>query len=1443
MSTDLQNIVSGLEWAHPLVRDWFVARFATPTEPQELGWPAILAGKATLISAPTGSGKTLAAFLVCIDALVRKALRGELEDRTEVLYVSPLKALGNDIQKNLEVPLGEILQLAGQRGLLMPEIRTAVRTGDTLAHERRAMLTRPPHILVTTPESLYILLTAAKSREVLKTVETVIVDEIHAMADDKRGSHLALSLERLEHLAGKPLARIGLSATQKPIELVAEFLTGGSRPGPVVVNVGHRREMDLAVEVPGSELGPVASNEMWAEIYDRITELAKQHRSTLVFVNTRRLAERVAHHLGERLGADAVAAHHGSLSRKLRLAAEKKLKDGEIRALVATASLELGIDIGSVDLVCQIGSTRSISVGLQRVGRAGHWRGAIPKGRIFATTRDELVECAALVRAIRRGELDRLAIPDAPMDILAQQIVAMCAAEDWDEQALFEAIRRAYPYRALARAGFDKIVEMLSEGIAARRGRYGAYLHRDRVHGVLRARRGARLAAITSGGAIPENALYTVIAQPEGTVVGTVHEDFAVESLAGDVFLLGNTSWRVRRVQNSGSVLVEDAQGAAPSVPFWLGEAPARTAELSAEVANLRQTVSALVAGVTLGANKESSPEFASAVELLKAECGLDDAGAEQIVEYIIAGRAVLRAVPTLKTIVAERFFDEGGGMQLVIHAPFGGRINKAWGLALRKRFCRSFNFELQAAATENGLNISLAEQHSFPLGDVFHFLHPNSVREVLEQAVLDSPLFGTRWRWDAGRALALLRFQGGKKVAAPIQRMRADDLLASVFPEAQACQENIVGEIKIPDHPLVAEVMKDVLTEAMDIEGLEQVLRDIGEGRIQCLAVDTPVPSQFSHEILNANPYAYLDDAPLEERRARAVEMRRVLPEAVLTEVGRLDPVAIAEVCADAWPDIRDSEELHDALLSLVALPAGAANGVAVGSWPGGRLTAQSQASVAQWGRYFAQLAAERRAGQAQVGDAVYWVAAERLQAFEQIFPEARFESRLPELASTPKSREEVILDLATGWMLHSGPVTASELNGLLRLGSTDAVNAMLRLEATGAVLRGQFTDSSAGETEWCDRRLLARIHRLTLGTLRKQIESVTAAQFVRWLLRWQHAAPGSQVLGERGTLEILQQMQGFEAPANSWERQILARRVADFDPKVLDQLCLTGAAGWGRVSPHPATLDTVTAERRRVVPTSVAPITFFVREDADWMIPHREAGEEETRGLSPDAKVVMQFLRQRGASFFADIVRGTGKLKSEVETALWELVAGGLLTADGFDNLRALIDPKRRSGQGNGRSSRPRHSAGRWSLLYSGEPVERARALEATCWMLLRRYGIVFRELLNRETILPKWRELLITLRRLEDRGEVRGGRFISGFLGEQFALPVAVESLRAQRNAPALGEIVTVSAADPLNLVGIVVPGERVAANSGRLVAFRDGVAVPPSERPGVAIMAVG
>ncbi len=1506
--------MSALAWAHPLVAEWFTNKFGTPTEPQELGWPHILSGRTTLISAPTGSGKTLAAFLACIDRLVRKALAGELRDRTEVLYISPLKALGNDIQKNLEGPLGEILQMAGERGLLMPQIRTAVRSGDTLAPERRAMLKCPPHILVTTPESLYILLTAEKSRAILRDVETVIVDEIHAVADDKRGAHLTLSLERLEALTYRSPVRIGLSATQKPIEEVAHFLSGNGRTQPEIVNIGHKRKLDLAVEIPATLLGPVASNEMWDEIYDRIVQLSEEHRSTLVFVNTRRLVERVAHNLAERIGEENVGAHHGSLSRRLRLEAERKLKEGKIKVLIATASLELGIDIGTVDLVIQISSPRAIAVALQRVGRSGHWRGAVPKGRLFVTTRDDLLECASLVRAIRQGDLDRLIIPDSPLDVMAQQIVATCAtsssnarvartllsekaressgigneplfsgscqdssesaapvrtgvpephgrSEDdpgWDEDELFALVKRAYPYRNLSRELFDSIVEMLSQGIAARRGRYGAYLHHDRVNRKLRARRGARLAAITSGGAIPETALFTVVAEPEGGIVGTLDEDFAVESNAGDIVLLGNTSWRIRRVEGkSGRVLVEDAHGAPPTVPFWLGEAPARTQELSLHVAELRREISERLPGISPVALSPKMPQVAETIAWLNEECGLDESGASQAIQYILEGRAVLGTVPTQSTIIAERFFDEGGGMQLVIHAPFGARINKAWGLALRKRFCRSFNFELQAAATDNGLNIALAEQHSFPLADVFHFLNAESVQSVLEQAALAAPVFGTRWRWDANRSLALLRFQGGKKVPPQIQRIRSDDLLASVFPDVAACQENIEGDIKIPDHPLVKEVMKDVLTEAMDIDGVRDLLRRMEDGSIRCVAVDTPVPSQFSHEILNANPYAYLDDAPLEERRARAVEMRRILPESVLEEVGKLDPGAIEQVRAEAWPDVRDADELHDVLHTLVALPVS----MPLRTWgqpPSNVWFSEAEPQtfaeenedrrapldrtaeggcphahpISEWAQFFERLAQANRAVSARSSDRTYWIATERAKAFSVIFPGAILDNTPADIPQALLSSDDATLAMVTGWMGHIGPVTAHALAGLLGLPAAEIEKALLRMEASGAILRGKFTDPGMTETEWCDRRLLARIHRLTVATLRKQIQPVTAAQFMRWLLRWQHVAPESQLQGERATLEVLRQLEGFEIPANAWERQVLSRRIADYDPKWLDQLCLTGAVGWGRLSPHPATLESSNGDqpnRRRVVPTSVAPITFFIREESDWMAPH--ASLSDAQGLSPVANQVFELLRQRGASFFADIVRATGKLKAEIETGLWELVAAGLVTADGFDNLRALIDPKRRAGQGNGKSARPRHSSGRWAILHADSAVEHDRRAESVCWMLLKRYGVVFRDLLVRESNLPKWRDLQLAFRRLEARGEIRGGRFVDGFLGEQFALPVAVESLRATRKLPPTGGTVSISAADPLNLVGVVVPGERIPAISGRYVSYRDGVAIEP------------
>ena len=1485
MSSILQDaleIPASLAWAHPVVAEWFVRRFGTPTEPQEAGWPKIVAGCSTVISAPTGSGKTLAAFLVAIDALLRQAIEGRLMPCTQVVYVSPLKALSNDIQKNLEQPLREIQQLALERGYLCPQILAGVRTGDTLAKDRTAMLKRPPHILVTTPESLYILLTAAKPRENLRRVRTVIVDEIHAVAGNKRGSHLSLSLERLEALVcgenplspgawltgmSAPPQRIGLSATQNPISLVAEFLTGAdARRAPAeIVQVGQRRELDLAIEVPSEELGSLTTASMWTGIFDRLAQLTETHRSTLVFVNTRRLVEKISFELAERLGAEHVGAHHGSLSRALRLEAEGKLKAGEIKILIATASLELGIDIGSIDLVCQIATTRNVGVAMQRVGRAGHWRGAVPKGRLFATTRDDLMEQAALVRAMRAGALDTLEIPEQPIDVLMQQIAAACGAESWDEACLYRVLRRSHPYRAMTRAQFDEVLGLLHEGIESSRGRYGAYLLRDRVQGHLHGRRGARMTAIANGGAIPDTSLFSVILQPDGVQIATLDEHFAVDSSPGDVVLLGNTSWRIVRIEPAGKVFVEDAHGAPPSIPFWEGEAPQRTAVLSDGVGELREEIARRTMEVSPAVCSPTHPQVAAATRWLERECGVCAAGAMQLIAYIVAGRAVLGAVPSKTTIIAERFFDEGGGQQLILHAPFGGRLNKAWGLALRKRFCRGFNFELQAAATDNGINISLAEQHSFPLSDVFSFLTETTVRELLEQAAIPSPLFKNRWRWAAGRSLQLLRMQKGKRVAPQIQRTRADDLLANVFPQAAACFETIEGDIQIPDHPLVREVMRDTLSEAMDIDGLEELLRGIASGAIRCLAVDTPVPSQFAHELINAMPYAFLDEAGAEERRARAVTMRRSLPASVAEGAGRLDPAAIATVRAQCRPDVRDEHELHDLLLSLVAMP----------------LEFADRDEARHWPVFYERLLRSGRVRSADLGGVPCWIAAERVGHVRLLWAEtaarlsngqgereertggaevrgegkalASFEAEKNEGADA-LTREAAMAALVQGWLQILGPTTSAAFGAMLRLKPATIFAAMLAGEMQGLVMRGVFeryapdsvTEASDSNIEWCDRRLLQRIHRLTLGTLRKSVEAVAPSVYMRWLLGWQHLAPQTQLAGEEGVLEVLAQLEGFEAPAVEWERTLLPARVANYDPRWLDALCLSGAVGWGRISPHPAWSVGEGVAPRRVIPTNAAPITFYLRDSADWLpMALAEQCVDEAkllRALSPEALRVRGLLEQRGASFAPDLQRVLGVTKQEVQHALWELATAGLAAADGFDQLRALMDPRRKSAVAEAaptnlrRRAAARMTAGRWSLLCAdaaefapNDAIARARlretALESSARHLLLRYGVLFRDLLTRESNAPKWRDLAGMLRRLEARGEVRGGRFVSGVAGEQFALPEAVESLRATRSREE-SVPVTVAGADPVNLVGIVVPGERVAASPGRSVVLVNG-----------------
>jgi ATP-dependent Lhr-like helicase len=1126
---------------HPAVARWFDQTFGSPTEPQSHGWPAIQSGRHTLISAPTGSGKTLAAFLASLDILFREGMKSELPDETQIVYVSPLKALSNDIRKNLQEPLAGIRAALAETECRQIDVRAEVRTGDTSAGQRRALIKKPPHILVTTPESLYLLLTSESGRGLLSTVRTLIVDEIHAVADDRRGAHLALSIERLAALTKYRLQRIGLSATQKPIEEVARFLVGtravdrAGNPDCAIINIGHRRELDLAIEIPKSPLEAVMSNEVWEEVYHHLAELIQAHRTTLVFVNTRRMAERVTHHLSELLGADAIASHHGSLSAKLRLDAEDRLKRGQLRALVATASLELGIDIGSVDLVCQLATTRSIATLLQRVGRAEHQRGGLPKGRLFPLSRDELVECAALLRCVRRGELDRLIIPEKPLDVLAQQIVAATSTEDWEEAKLFELVRFAWPYRNLTRAEFDGVVKMLAEGFSTKRGRRAALLHHDAVNRRLRGRRGARLLALTSGGAIPDNADYRVIVEPAETFIGTVNEDFAVESLAGDIFQLGNASWRILRV-NSGVVRVEDAKGQPPGLPFWLGEAPARTSELSHAVSGLRTEIEMLLGS---GAN---------VCDWLTTEVPLSATAAEQIATYFADTYGVLGAIPSQQTLVLERFFDESGGMQLVLHSPFGNRINRAWGLALRKRFCRSFNFELQAAATDDAIVISLGTQHSFPLEEVFHYLHSETVRGLLVQALLDAPMFTIRWRWNATRSLAVPRFRGGSKIAAPLQRMESENLLAAVFPDQLACLEHIVGDREIPDHPLVRQTIDDCLVEAMDIDGLEEILRQIEGGEIHCLARDLPEPSPLAAEILNARPDAFLDNAPLEERRTQAVYTRRASERNGNDGFGLLDAAAIDKVRKEAWPEATNADELHDALMLLGAMtPEEAATSV------------HHEKNGAAAEHLLKELIKSNRSTRLLFAEKTFWVAAEQLPMLQTVYENATLE---PELGA-PESvrvktweRADAIRELLRGRIEVCGPIAAGELVDLLSLSRSEIDAALLALEGEGFVLRGKFHADATGQ-EWCDRRLLARIHRLTIDRLRAEIQPVSPQDFYRFLFAWQGMDAEHRMEGPEGLRSVLEQLDGYELPLAAWESAVLSARISEYDPEWLDRLC----------------------------------------------------------------------------------------------------------------------------------------------------------------------------------------------------------------------------------------------------------------------------------------------
>ncbi len=1522
---------------HPVISDWFTSRFAAPTEPQAQGWPHIAAGEHTLIAAPTGSGKTLTAFLAVVDRLFKDAAAGRLRPGMRVIYISPLRALSNDMRRNLEVPLREIAEQAQAAGLSIPELRVGLRTGDTPASQRQALVKNPPHIFVTTPESLYLMLTSRRGREALKTADTVIIDEIHALVRDKRGSHLSLSLERLEALCGRSLQRIGISATQKPIERMAEFLigtgerthppqhsdgpsliqpslfspaSGGHQPpddpqiparsnapdtatqssncnlqsaichssseprhqganGPrppapcAIIDVGHVRQLDLGIEIPtNSELSAACSAEQWGSLHVRMVELIQSHRSTLIFVNTRRMAERVTFALTQLLGEDHVAAHHGSLSAESRLTTEQRLKHGQIKAVVATSSLELGIDVGYIDLVIQIGSPGAIAAFLQRIGRSGHALGLIPKGRLLAMTRDELVECMALVRAVKAGRLDVIQIPEAPVDVLAQQIVAECAAVEWDTDEFFAMCRRAYPYRDLERKTFDETLRFLSEGLTPTGGRNRTFLHHDHVNRRVRGRKGAGLTAINNGGAIPEVDNYRVVVEPENTVVGSVDEEFAVESSGGDIFLLGNSSWQIIGLRGN-DLRVADAHGAPPTIPFWRGEAPGRTLELSEEVSRLRSDLESLLVGVDDSADVAEQarglqpPGLQRVVEWLLAETHCTTDAALQVATYVASEKAAIGLLPTQDRVVFERFFDESGGMQLVVHAPFGARINRAWGLAMRKRFCRSFDFELQATADDDGFILSLGPQHSFPIESLFPMLRCDNAYKLLEQAVIYVPMFQVRWRWNATRALFVERQRNGQKVPPAIQRFRSQDTMTAVFPKLTGCQEEHTGDHEIPDHPLVQQTMHDCLYEAVDLAGLMKVLERVEKGEITFVARDTREPSPFTYELLNANPYAFLDGGEVQERRARAVSTRRTLNPEELRDLGQLNPQAIETVIGEAQPLIRSADELHDVLLSRFAMRA-----------------------EPYWQAFYQQLEKSGRAACITRPDGVpAWVATERWPAIQTLWK--GIESTPPLVAPSTVRHDwddvEVRVTMIRGFIETAGPMTALEIAETLGIGESEAFSGLEAIEAEGIVIRGQFRDGGFAEkdpeakeyeradaraaaraaeetlatppavsgglsdksrhVEWCHRALLSRIHRLTIAGLRREVQPVDAATYQRFLFRHQGVMTGSRRQGANGLFEVIGQLQGLDIPTVCWERDILPLRVENYRKEWLDELSLSGEVTWGRL--HPPARD---PEKSRPTAslTRVAPISLFLREDREWLL--ETAGETKVEDLSSPAQQVVELLQSRGAMFSSDIESAAQLLPSQLDDVLGELVARGFITADGFSGLRNLV---RESTTGDAalaavptmakliRKRRTSQSVGRWSLWrthFAESLATRTPGKETAehwAWQLLRRWGVVYRDLLDRESGAPRWWELVRVYRRMEARGEIRGGRFIKGVAGEQYCAAETVAALRKLRSDESRAETVVFSAADPLNLAGIITSGPRVPAQAGNRVAYVNGV----------------
>lgn len=1399
---------------HPAVRAWFGQRFPDgPTPPQHGAWPHIRARQHTLVAAPTGSGKTLSAFLVAIDRLYKAHDRGESTAAVaRVVYVSPLKALAHDIAENLERPLLEIASIAKSMGCSAPSIRVGVRSGDTPTSARAAMIKKPPAFIVTTPESLYLMCTSSKARAALSTVDTIIVDEIHSLARDKRGSHLSLTMERLDHIctsAGKPSpVRVGLSATQKPISTVANLLVGGrqTKAGAAdckIVDSGHVRTLDLGLVVPPSEMEAIPPAEQMGEILDHIAELVHEHTTTLVFVNTRRMAERISHELGERLaiddeGAEAnVVAHHGSLSKDRRLIVESRLRAGDLKALVATASLELGIDVGPVDLVCQLGSPRNIATFLQRVGRANHDRYGTPKGRLYPQTRDDLVECSALLMAVHEGRLDAVRPPVAPLDILVQQLVAEVSAEEWDVDQLYSLVTTAGPYRELCRKDFDECLELAATGVTTGRGVRSHWLHHDDVNEVVRGRRGARMAALTNGGAIPELGDYRVLLDPDDTFIGSVNEDWATESMPGDIFTLGTHSWRIRRIE-PGVVRVVDAEGMPPTIPVWFGEAPGRTVELSEEVCVIRRNVEEHL--------RASGPSAAQ--EWLEATAQIGSEASEQIVRYLAASLAILGTLPTRQKLVIERFFDETGGMQLIVHSPNGARINRAFGLSLRKKFCKNFDFELQAAASDDAVCLSLGPQHSFPLEDVAGFLKSASLEATLTNAVLvpPQPMFLSRWRWNLNRSLLVLRFKGGRKNPPPIQRMEADDVMAALFPLAAACQENVNGPVELPDQVIVRQTMHDTFDEAMDLDGLRVLVTALENNEMEVVTVDSTEPSPLCHELLVGKAFTFLDDAEAIDRRSRSVPLKRGLP-VDISEIGALTHDAVAEVAEQVMPDPQSADELYELVESLVVM-----------------------AAVDAWRPWFDELVDAGRAVCAVGSAGEFWAVGTDRSCAAALRPDL-----WPEVKTSSDDRELALSQAVRGHLDLCAMTTSEALSRQLGVARSSIEFALVGLENEGFAVRVNPPTSQSNE-HWSSRRLLARMHRGSQRHRRGRIETATAQDYMSFVFEWQHLAPGSQLEGVSGLTTVIAQLQGWHSAAAAWEPSILRSRLSDYRGEVLDQRCLAGDVTWARLI---ATGDAV-----KPTTTKSTPITIALRADLGWLSTSLKSSDIGELDPESPAHKVYEYLRSAGARFHHELIESTELSAAEVEAGLWDLVWRGVVHADSFHAVRSLFAARdrtsepRRVGRGLRRGSSARAGGeGRWTLLPPGIEAERDELAEAVAEQLLARWGVVFHTLVAREHLAVPWREVLWALRRLEARGLILGGRFVAGFSGEQYATPEAAAHLDRVRSATRTGVTVSVNACDPVNLTGVITPGARVPARRASTILYLDGLpqavpSAPPS-----------